>query len=274
VRGDANRLQQIFWNLFNNAVKFTPAAGKISLSVEKNESNINVMLSDTGIGIDARFLPFIFERFQQADGSTTRAHGGLGLGLAIVRHLVDLHNGEIQVESDGPGQGSTFKVRLPVAAASARLSEATTLAELEARYFGPDYTNMLHGMRILVVDDEADSRDLLSAILTRCGSEVKCSESASEALQAFKEWKPDVLVTDIGMPIEDGYSLIKKVRKLKSKRARLIPAVALTAYATSEDRARALSAGFQMHLAKPIEPKALVKSIAAAAGRETQKVSK
>ena len=274
LRGDANRLQQIFWNLFNNAVKFTPAGGKISVTVEKDESNINVIISDTGIGIDARFLPFIFERFQQADGSTTRAHGGLGLGLAIVRHLVDLHNGDIKVESAGPGQGSTFRVTLPVVVPSARVSEATTLSELEARYFGPDYSKMLDGMRILVVDDEADSRDLLTAILTRCGSEVKCTESASEALQAFKEWKPDVLVSDIGMPVEDGYSLIKKVRKLKSKRARHIPAVALTAYATSDDRARALSAGFQMHLAKPIEPKALVKSIAAAAGRKPQEVSK
>lgn len=267
VRGDANRLQQIFWNLFNNAVKFTPAGGKISVTVENNERSVSISVSDTGIGIDARFLPFIFERFQQADGSTTRAHGGLGLGLAIVRHLVDLHNGEIKVESDGPGKGSSFKVSLPVAVASEKVSQATTLAELEARYFGPDYAKMLDGMRILVVDDEADSRDLLCAILTRCGSEVKCTESASEALQAFKEWKPDVLVSDIGMPIEDGYSLIRKLRKLKSKRAQHIPAVALTAYATSEDRARALSAGFQMHLAKPIEPKTLVKSIAAAAGR-------
>jgi signal transduction histidine kinase/DNA-binding response OmpR family regulator len=269
VRGDANRLQQVFWNLFNNAVKFTPAGGKISVGVEKGQSNVSISITDTGIGIDARFLPFIFERFQQADGSTTRAHGGLGLGLAIVRHLVDLHNGEIKVESAGPGQGSTFAVRLPLAVAATKVSASNTLSELEARYFGPDYAKMLDGMRILVVDDEADSRDLLSAILTRCGSEVKCSESASEALQAFKEWKPDVIVSDIGMPIEDGYSLIKRLRKLKSKRARHIPAVALTAYATSEDRARALSAGFQMHLAKPIEPKALVKSIAAAAGRET-----
>jgi signal transduction histidine kinase/DNA-binding response OmpR family regulator len=267
VRGDANRLQQIFWNLFNNAVKFTPAGGKISVTVENNERNVSISVSDTGIGIDARFLPFIFERFQQADGSTTRAHGGLGLGLAIVRHLVDLHNGEIKVESDGPGKGSSFKVTFPLAAANEKVSQATTLAELEARYFGPDYAKMLDGIRILVVDDEADSRDLLSAILTRCGSEVKCTESASEALQAFKEWKPDVLVSDIGMPIEDGYSLIRKLRKLKSKRAQHIPAVALTAYATSEDRARALSAGFQMHLAKPIEPKTLVKSIAAATGR-------
>jgi signal transduction histidine kinase/DNA-binding response OmpR family regulator len=270
VRGDANRLQQVFWNLFNNAVKFTPAEGKISVTVEKNKPNVNICIRDSGIGIDARFLPFIFERFQQADGSTTRAHGGLGLGLAIVRHLVDLHSGEIQVESAGVGKGSTFSVTLPLAAATTKVADSTTLSELEARYFGPDYTKMLDGMRILVVDDEADSRDLLSAILTRCGSEVKCSESASEALQAFKEWKPDVIVSDIGMPIEDGYSLIKRLRKLKSKRARLIPAVALTAYATSEDRARALSAGFQMHLAKPIEPKALVKSIAAAAGRETE----
>jgi signal transduction histidine kinase/DNA-binding response OmpR family regulator len=265
VRGDANRLQQIFWNLFSNAIKFTPSSGKVSVKVKRHGAHVGVSITDTGIGIDDNFLPFIFERFRQADGSTTRSHGGLGLGLAIVRHLVELHTGEVKVESAGPGQGSTFTVMLPLAAAPAKVSVEAAFSDRDGRT--ADYANALNGMRILVVDDEADSRDLLSAILTRCGGEVKCSESAAEALQAFKDWEPDVLVSDIGMPVQDGYSLIKSLRKLRSKRAKKIPAVALTAYATSEDRAKALAAGFQIHLAKPVEPKSLVKSIAAAGGR-------
>ncbi|HEY6121393.1 MAG TPA: response regulator, partial [Pyrinomonadaceae bacterium] len=172
------------------------------------------------------------------------------------------------VESAGQGQGSTFTIALPIAINSVTTDGKGAL-DADAKYFGTNYAKILEGIRILVVDDEADSRDLLRAILTRCGSQVKCSESAAEALKAFKTWQPDVIVTDIGMPVEDGYCLIKKLRKLRSKRAREIPAVALTAYATSEDRARVLSAGFQIHLAKPIEPRQLVKSIAAAAGRES-----
>jgi len=267
VQGDSNRLQQIFWNLFNNAVKFTPASGKVNVKVKRLASHVEVSITDTGIGIDSKFLPFIFERFRQADGSTTRAHGGLGLGLAIVRHLVELHAGEVKVESDGQGQGSTFTVTLPLAVPQLKPVGNATALDGDNRSAGSDYSNALEGMRILVVDDEADSRDLLSAILTRCGGQVRCSESAAEALRTFKDWQPDVLVSDIGMPVEDGYSLIKSLRKLKSKRAKLIPAVALTAYATGEDRTKALAAGFQMHLAKPIEPRSLVKSIAAAGGR-------
>ena len=268
VRGDANRLQQIFWNLLNNAVKFTPAGGKVTVKVKRRASDVQVTILDTGIGIDSKFVPFIFERFRQADGSTTRAHGGLGLGLAIVRHLIELHKGDVKVESPGQGKGSTFTVTLPLAVSPAKTAGDMIFSDSDGKKVSLDYSKLLEGMRILVVDDEADSRDLLSAILTRCGSEVRCTESVAEAIEAFKAWHPDVLVTDIGMPIEDGYSLLKKVRKLRSKRAKQIPAVALTAYATMEDRARAISAGFQMHLAKPIEPKALVKSIAAATGRE------
>ena len=268
VHGDSNRLQQILWNLFNNAVKFTPAGGKVIVKVKRHASRVVVSITDTGIGIDPKFLPFIFERFRQADGSTTRAHGGLGLGLAIVRHLIDLHNGDVKVESGGQGLGSTFTVTLPLAVSSSTSNANASIVEADGNSVSPDYAKLLDGIRILVVDDERDSRDLMTAILTRCGSQVKCSESAAEALAIFKTWHPDVIVTDIGMPVEDGYILLKKLRKLRSKRAKQIPAVALTAYATSEDRARALSAGFHMHLAKPIEPKALVKSIAAATGRE------
>jgi len=222
---------------------------------------------DSGVGITPEFLPYIFDRFSQADGSTTRAHGGLGLGLAIVRHLVELHHGRVEVESQGEDQGATFTVRLPIAATIHATDGEFLSAESDVQQLNS--AKIFDGVRILVVDDEADSRDLISTILTRCGSEVRCSESAAEAIRAFAEWGPDLLLSDIGMPNEDGYSLIRKVRKLRSKRAKKIPAIAITAYATDEDRLAALAAGFQVHLAKPVEPKSLLTSIAAALGSET-----
>jgi CheY-like chemotaxis protein len=226
-------------------------------------------VSDSGIGIASEFLPYIFDRFRQADGSTTRVHGGLGLGLSIVKHLVQLHEGEIKVESDGKDRGTTFIVSLPLTSdGSAEEIEKRRAVEETGDRLPAGFSTLLEGMRILVVDDEADSRELVATILTRCGGEVKSCESAAEALRAFRVWKPDILVSDIGMPQEDGYTLIKKLRKQKLKLAKEIPAVALTAYATEDDRARALSAGFQMHVAKPIEPEDLVKSIAGAAGRD------
>jgi len=269
VPGDANRLQQIFWNLFSNAVKFTPPGGRVRVEVERAGSQARASVSDSGIGIKPDFLPYIFDRFRQADGSTTRVHGGLGLGLAIVKHLVQLHQGTVDVESKGTDQGATFTVSLPLASATAvaELDSATVL-EREGNRLPVGFSELLGGLRILVVDDELDSRELITAILTRCGSEVRCSESAAQAIQAVRDWKPHLLVSDIGMPKEDGYSLIQKLRKMKSQWAREIPAVALTAYATVEDRARALDAGFQVHVAKPIDPEALVRSIAGAAGRK------
>ncbi|MBA3513421.1 MAG: response regulator [Pyrinomonadaceae bacterium] len=269
VPGDANRLQQIFWNLFSNAVKFTPHGGRVRVEIERAEPHARVTVSDSGIGIKPDFLPYIFDRFRQADGSTTRVHGGLGLGLAIVKHLVELHQGTVKVDSKGPDQGATFTVSLPLASAGAVADlESAAVREREGNGLPAGFSELLDGLRILVVDDELDSRELITAILTRCGSEVRCSESAAEAIQCFRDWKPDLLVSDIGMPKEDGYSLIQKLRKMRSKWARDIPAVALTAYATVEDRARALDAGFQVHVAKPIEPEALVRSIAGAAGRK------
>jgi len=266
VLGDANRLQQIFWNLFSNAVKFTPKEGRVKITAEHSDSRINISVTDTGIGITPEFQPYIFDRFRQADGSTTRMHGGLGLGLAIVRHLVELHHGKVEVTSEGTGRGSTFTISLPIAAAASRAENNGALLSLEDDE-NPLNTGILEGLRILIVDDEADSRDLVSAILTRYGSEVKCTESAADAILAFQQWNPDMLVSDIGMPNEDGYSLIKKLRKLRSKRATQVPALALTAYATDDERALALSAGFQMHVAKPVEPERLVTSIAIAVGR-------
>ena len=267
VPGDANRLQQIFGNIFNNAVKFTPRGGRISVTVQRDASHVQIAISDTGIGISPEFLPYIFDRFRQADGSTTRLHGGLGLGLAIVRHLVELHKGAIAVESPGKGKGSTFKINLPLATADA--AEGSDNGDLASRVtVDANDSKTLDGLRVLVIDDEADSRDLIMAILTRYGSEVICTPSVTEALRTFQDWSPDLVVSDIGMPDEDGFSLIKKLRKLKSKHAKQVPAIALTAYATTEDRARVLKAGFQIHVAKPIEPEELVRSIASAARRK------
>ncbi|CAN5707776.1 ATP-binding protein [soil metagenome] len=269
VPGDANRLQQIFWNLFSNAVKFTPQGGRVRVEVERAEPDAGVSVSDSGIGIKSDFLPYIFDRFRQADGSTTRVHGGLGLGLAIVKHLVHLHQGTVDVESKGAHHGATFTVSLPLASAAAGAQlNGTMMLERDGNGLPRGFFKLLDGLRILVVDDEVDSRELITAILTRCGSEVRCSESAAEAIKAFRHWKPDLLVSDIGMPLEDGYSLIQKLRKMRSKWAREMPAVALTAYATVEDRARALDAGFQVHVAKPIEAETLVRSIAGAVGRK------
>src|ERR1044072_7928959 len=270
VLGDQHRLQQIFLDLLRNAVKFTPKGGQVKVSVDGADSRIRVSVTDTGIGINAEFLPYIFDRFRPADGSPTRAHGGLGLGLAIVRHLVELHYGTVEVESNGKNLGSTFIIGIPVAnngnvadKNGQRVSEDNQkIAGLEAAQ------QQLQGVKVLVVDDEPDSRDLLMAIFSRCGSEVRCSESAAHAMQEFESWNPELLVSDIGMPNEDGYSLIRRVRELKSDSAQ-IPAVALTAYATDEDRSQALSAGFHIHVAKPIEPESFVTSVIEVLGRKS-----
>ncbi|HEY5884005.1 MAG TPA: response regulator [Pyrinomonadaceae bacterium] len=269
VMGDANRLQQVFWNLLSNAVKFTPESGLVRIETERIPPVVRVSVSDTGIGIKPEFLPFIFDRFRQADGSTTRVHGGLGLGLSIVKHLVQMHNGNVQVHSLGQDQGSVFSVEFPLAtSASTPVSPNGSAKEAELSAVPAGFSRILEGLRIVVVDDEADARELVRAILTRCGGEVNCCDSAAAAMKAIREWKPDLLVSDIGMPVEDGYSLIKKVRKLRSKRSSKLPAVALTAYATKEDKARALETGFQMHVTKPIEPETLVMSIASTVGRK------
>ena len=268
IAGDANRLQQIFWNLFSNAVKFTPKGGHVRVGSKQGDRHIKVTVSDTGSGIDEKFLPYIFDRFRQEDGSTTRQHGGLGLGLAIVRHLVEIHKGTIQVESAGKDKGTTFTISLPLLQiASISGDEIKSRATGDSGSRIVNYDHVLDGLKILVVDDEADWRSLLSAILTNCGSEVRCCASAANALKEFEEWTPDILLSDIGMPDEDGYTLIRKLRGVRSKRIKDIPAIALTAYATPDDRAQALEAGFQMHLPKPIEPELLITCIARALGR-------
>ncbi|MCA1643726.1 MAG: response regulator [Acidobacteria bacterium] len=254
VSGDADRMQQVVWNLFSNAVKFTPEGGRVAVRLERTGSHTRISVADTGAGIDAKFLPYIFDRFRQADGSTTRKHGGLGLGLAIVRHLVELHGGEVSVRSEGAERGSTFQVVLPLLEGGANGSSSTssdaapTPAEVEGT--AAAVASPLGGLCVLVVDDEADTRDWIAAVLRRNGAAVRSCASAAEALRLLEAWEPDALVSDIGMPREDGYSLIKKVRK--SGAGSRVPAVALTAYASGEDRERALAAGFQEHLVKPV----------------------
>jgi PAS domain S-box-containing protein len=261
---DPARMQQVIWNLLSNAVKFTPRGGQVKVGLKRAAAHIEISVSDTGPGINQDFLPHVFDRFRQADSSTTRMHGGLGLGLAIVRHLVELHGGMVGVESKGDGAGATFTVSLPLMSVSAEPSEIAgrALPEIEKH---PQLAcpPSLEGVHILVVDDEADARDLLLATLKECEALVTAVASASEALDVIKRSPPDVIVSDIGMPVTDGYELIKKVRLLESQNGgQHIPAIALTAYASEGARAAALEAGFQQHLAKPIEPSMLIETIA------------
>jgi PAS domain S-box-containing protein len=255
VWGDAGRLQQVVWNLLSNAIKFTPKGGRIDVRLDVAGSQARIVVRDTGKGIRPDFLPYVFDRFRQADSATTRTHGGLGLGLAIVRHLVELHGGTVRAESDGEGRGATFTVSLPVPA-----------VELKRRERSPRRMTTeapsLAGLRVLVVDDEADAREWLTAVLEQCGAVVTAVGSAREALGRFEDLRPDILVSDIGMPDEDGYSLIKKVRVFDAERGGRIPALALTAYAAQDDRKRALSAGFQLHMPKPVAPEELVAAVA------------
>jgi PAS domain S-box-containing protein len=258
VTGDTDRLQQVFWNLLSNAVKFTPRNGRVEIKIARSDSQLGITVSDTGAGISPEFLPFIFERFTQADTTTARKHAGLGLGLAIVRHIVELHGGTISAESEGVGKGTSFHISLPVRALR-RQEVAPPGPRGAVNALTEEIT--LDDVRVLIVDDEAETRDLLKIMLASHGAEVMTSASAAEALPQMDAWKPDVLVSDIGMPVLDGYAFIKRVRALDSAQ-RKIPAIALTAYARAEDRMRALAAGFQMHVPKPVEASELVMVIA------------
>jgi len=269
---DPARMQQVVWNLLSNAVKFTPRGGQVKVSLKRVQSQVEIGVSDTGPGIAPEFLPHVFDRFRQADSSTTRQHGGLGLGLAIVRHLVELHGGTVSVESKGEGMGATFTVSLPLMIVSNEPEELSgrVLPNIEKH---PQLAcpPSLEGVRVLVVDDEADARDLLLATLQECEAEVTAVASASEALDAMKQSPPDVIVSDIGMPVADGYELIRKVRQLEGENGgEHIPAIALTAYASAAARAAALEAGFQRHLAKPVEPSKLIETIAGLIKKESQ----
>jgi PAS domain S-box-containing protein len=258
---DPARMQQVVWNLLSNAVKFTPRGGQVKVSLKRLAAHVEIGVSDTGPGINQDFLPHVFDRFRQADSSTTRMHGGLGLGLAIVRHLVELHGGTVSVKSKGEDTGTSFIVSLPLMTVSTETS-GRALPDIE-KHPQLDCPPSLEGVRVLVVDDEADARDLLLTTLRECEAQVTAVASASEALDVVKRSPPDVIVSDIGMPVADGYEFIQKVRLLESENGgQHIPAIALTAYASEGARASALKAGFQKHLAKPIEPSKLIETIA------------
>jgi signal transduction histidine kinase/ActR/RegA family two-component response regulator len=267
VAGDAERLQQVVWNLLSNAIKFTPEGGQVEVRMERVNSHVEIAVSDTGRGVSPEFLPHVFERFRQADSSTTRQHGGLGLGLAIVRHLVELHGGTVRAESPGEDRGATFTVRLPVMPGCVRQAGADEMRSGDEPDLTVECLPHLDGLKILIVDDEEDTRELLKAMLSPCGAEVKAAQSATEALDEVRRWRPDVVVSDIEMPGEDGYTLIRKVRALAPEEGGRVPAIALTAYARSEDRIRALVSGYQMHVPKPVEMTELALAIASLAGR-------
>jgi PAS domain S-box-containing protein len=261
VRGDSDRLQQVFWNLLSNAIKFTAKGGRVQVVLERVNSHVEISVEDNGIGIRPDFLPYVFDRFRQADAAITRRYGGLGLGLSIVKHLVELHGGVVRVKSPGENQGSTFIVSLPISLV--RESERPTLRR---QTVGEGIETLelpeLKGVRVLIVDDELDGRVLMARVLEERGARPLCASSAEEGLAALSRENFDVLLSDIGMPEKDGYDFIREVRRLDPLRSRPIPAVAITAYARAEDRQRSLLAGFHMHLSKPVEARELIASIA------------
>jgi signal transduction histidine kinase/ActR/RegA family two-component response regulator len=264
VQGDPDRLQQVIWNLLSNAIKFTPKGGSVRVTLGRDGSDVRLLVSDTGQGISQDFVPHVFERFRQADGSTTRTHGGLGLGLAIVRHLVEQHGGTVSVKSDGEQKGSTFYVNLPLTALSESALEQS-VNEQHANVTQHLAASPLEGLRVLVVDDHEDARELISMVLREAGAKAMTAASASDALESLKGAKPDVLISDIGMPGEDGFMLINRVRSLAPEEGGAVPAIALTAYATEDDRQRALAAGYDSHVSKPVEPAELIDTVAQAA---------
>jgi signal transduction histidine kinase/CheY-like chemotaxis protein len=271
VLGDPNRLQQVIWNLAANAVKFTGKGGSVQVRLQRAGAYVEVVVSDTGQGINSAFLPHVFERFRQADATSTRSHGGLGLGLAIVRHLVEMHGGAVFADSPGEGKGATFTVRLPLLMAAV---DKRNIDRLQAS--GANITTesslRLEGVHIMIVDDEPDTREMLRLLMGQLGAEVRVCASTDEAMGVLNEWNPDVIVSDIEMPDEDGYELIRKVRRLEAEKGgRTVPAVALTAYGRVEDRLQALSAGYQIHMAKPAEPNELALVIASLATRSASR---
>jgi len=265
ISGDRERMQQVVWNLLSNAIKFTPEGGRVQVRLERQDSHIEIIVSDTGAGIDEKFLPYVFDRFRQGDAGTTRQHSGLGLGLAIVRQLVELHGGSVLVESPGTNQGTTFRVNLPLTIARKGTETLTHPAVADAAPALP--MRHLHGARILIVEDEPQTRELFGAIIANAGGEVRVAASARDATAILSSWWPEVLLSDIEMPHEDGYVLMEQVNAMERRERRPIAAVAVTAHSRPEDRLRALEAGFQWHLPKPVEPSELVAVVASLTGR-------
>jgi PAS domain S-box-containing protein len=261
ISGDPDRLQQVVWNLVSNAVKFTPKGGRVQVLLERVNSHVEIVVSDTGAGIPADFLPLVFERFRQADSGPTRTTGGLGLGLAIVRHIVEMHGGSVHAQSPGVGQGATFTVRLPVMIVQARTEPKREHPAAERREPLAAIGD-LHGVSVLAIDDEADALGLLRDILELAGAKVTTASSAAASLRVLETARPDVILADIGMPDMDGHALIRRIRALPDPEVRDIPAAALTAFARSEDRTKALQSGFEMHLSKPVDPGELVAAVA------------
>ncbi len=269
VSGDPDRLQQVVWNLLSNAVKFTPSGGRVHVWLERTNSHVEIVVRDTGRGIRPDFLPHVFERFRQADSRPSREYGGLGLGLAISRHIVELHGGTIYAASDGEGKGATFRVRLPLMMAATEPRREATRGPQRTEPRGGDTTlARLDGIHVLAVDDEEDSLTLLRDILETAGAQVTAVASSQEALDAVEKKAPSVVIADIGLPGTDGFELIRRIRQWPERSIREMPAAALTAYARSEDRLRALRSGFHMHLAKPVDPGELVAAVAALARGE------
>jgi len=251
ILGDRDRLQQIVWNLLTNAIKFTPKGGEVHVRLERNDSRVLITFKDSGQGIASEHLPHVFERFRQADSSNTRSNGGLGLGLSIVRQLVELHRGTVTAESSGENAGATFRVMLPVPTLHEVPNAAEKTDPENERNSPPTAQYSLNGLRVLVVDDDQDTRELVAAVLMPCGAEVVSVGSATEALDQMKQQRFDLLISDIGMPAMNGYDLISRIRQLGEERGGRTPAVALTAYAGIDDRERALAAGYEMHIPKP-----------------------
>jgi CheY-like chemotaxis protein len=260
IAGDRDRLQQVIWNLVSNAVKFTPAGGRVDVRCERTNGEVEIGVTDTGKGIPAAFLPHIFDRFRQADATSTRAHGGLGLGLSIVRHLVELHGGTVSATSAGEGKGATITVRLPVAGEALEGAPPAMPARGDTAAASAD--TPLQGLRVLLVEDDEDTREMLGMLLERYGATVQPVATATAALAALKRRKVDCLVCDIGLPGINGYDLIRQVRKLSGPKGGAVPALALTAYASVSDRQQALAAGFQEHVPKPIDPITFIEVIA------------
>jgi signal transduction histidine kinase/CheY-like chemotaxis protein len=266
VSGDAERLQQVVWNLLSNAVKFTSDGGRVEVRLERANSHVEIVVADNGQGIKPEFLPYVFEHFRQEDSGTDRQRGGLGLGLAIVRHIVELHGGTVHAASEGLGKGATITVALPIASVRA-VSPDELRDKAAGGRLAPGNPPSLAGVRVLLVDNDADARELITMMLAEGGAEVRTAASATEALAACDEWRPDVLISNIGMPGEDGYTLMKKLRARESERGGHIPAIALTAYGRREDRLRAISVGYECHVPKPVEPAELLVVVASLTDR-------
>jgi PAS domain S-box-containing protein len=270
ISGDPGRLQQVMWNLLSNAIKFTPRGGKVQVVLQRVNSHVELSVADTGSGVRPEFMPHLFERFRQGDNTTTRRHGGLGLGLSIVKSLVELHGGTVLAASPGENQGTTVTVHLPLSVVCAPDDDARAHPTSLPRE-PTDFVSMeLAGLTVLVVDDQPDARELILRVLEDCSARVLTAASAEEAVPLVESVRPDVLITDIGMPVADGYELLRRVRELGPSRGGRVPAIALTAFARSEDRTRALRSGFMVHVAKPVDPSELVATVAAVAGRMHQ----